>query len=300
MKVGAFEVTEPAPELEEPHALAMLRPWVDVGSVGSLALARLERHFHARELGKLERPGTFFDFTRYRPTISMRAGKREVTVPNSLITYAKRDGGHDFVSLHLLEPHMFGEDYTESVIELLLQLRVKRYALLGSMYDAVPHTRPLLVTGSVAGSEAKERTDAAKVEQSSYEGPTTITYLVGQQLQDHGVETASLIVHLPQYVQLEEDFTGMSRLLNVLGSIYELPDYLSNHKKGEAQYQDITRMVADNPRLQPVIQQLEQSYDAKAASEPGAGPSAGPEAELSPEIEKFLHEMDEKFESDSS
>lgn len=62
MKVGAFELTEPLPELREPHALAMLRPWIDVGSVGSLALARLESHLQAQELGKLAKPGMFFDF----------------------------------------------------------------------------------------------------------------------------------------------------------------------------------------------------------------------------------------------
>ena len=293
MKVGAFDIVEPAPELNEPHALAMLRPWVDVGSVGSLSLARLERHFHAKKLGEIERPGNFFDFTRYRPVISTRRGKREITIPNSSISYAKRDEGHDFIFLHLLEPHMFGEDYTDSIVQLLRAFNVRRYALIGGMYDAVPHTRPLLVTGSVAGARAQEEAESAKVEQSSYEGPTTINYLVNQELQKLGVETASLIVHLPQYAQLEEDFTGMSRLLKALASMYNLPDYLANHKKGEAQYQDLSRMVSDNPRLQPVIQQLEANYDSRGA---GDQPS-GDEPKLAPEVEDFLREMDEKFEA---
>ena len=30
-------------------------------------------------------------------------------------------------------------------------------------------------------------------------------------------------VHLPQYVQLEEDYAGAARLLEVLSSIYDLP-----------------------------------------------------------------------------
>ena len=68
MKIGAFEITEPVPELKDPHAFAMIRPWVDVGSVGTLTLSRLERFLGSKELGKLARPGNFFDFTRYRPT----------------------------------------------------------------------------------------------------------------------------------------------------------------------------------------------------------------------------------------
>lgn len=57
MTIGAFEVKEPLPDLREPHALTMLRPWVDVGTVGSLTLRRLERHVQARELAELARPG---------------------------------------------------------------------------------------------------------------------------------------------------------------------------------------------------------------------------------------------------
>ena len=85
MKIGAFELTEPLPELKEPHVFAMVRPWVDVGSVGTLTLARLENHLGAKELGQLTRPGEYFDFTRYRPTMNLVKGEREVTVPNSTI-----------------------------------------------------------------------------------------------------------------------------------------------------------------------------------------------------------------------
>ena len=43
MQIGAFELNEPLPELRDPHVFAMVRPWVDVGSVGTLTLNRLER-----------------------------------------------------------------------------------------------------------------------------------------------------------------------------------------------------------------------------------------------------------------
>ena len=72
MRVGAFEISEPVPELHDPHALVMIRPWVDVGSVGTLTLARLERHFAAKDLAKLARPGNFFDFTRKLQTRNIR------------------------------------------------------------------------------------------------------------------------------------------------------------------------------------------------------------------------------------
>ena len=156
MRIGAFDITEPVPELREPHVFAMVRPWVDVGSVGTLTLNRLERFLGSKELGRLARPGVFFDFTRYRPTIRMTEGQREVKIPNSIIRYAQTENGPDYLFFHLLEPHSNGEDYTDSVLELVKHFQVKRYCRLGAMYDAVPHTRPLLVTGSL-GSVQQNR-----------------------------------------------------------------------------------------------------------------------------------------------
>ena len=83
MKLGEFEIAEPIPELRDPHVLAVLRPWIDVGSVGTLTLSRLERHLRAQELGRLARPGRFYDFTRYRPRSFLNEGRREFSIPNT-------------------------------------------------------------------------------------------------------------------------------------------------------------------------------------------------------------------------
>jgi hypothetical protein len=34
VRIGAFEVKEPIPELNEPYLFAILRPWIDVNNVG--------------------------------------------------------------------------------------------------------------------------------------------------------------------------------------------------------------------------------------------------------------------------
>jgi hypothetical protein len=45
---------------------------------------------------------------------------------------------------------MLAEAYIDSVVELFKTFGVKRYCLIGSMYEMVPYTRPLLVTGSAS------------------------------------------------------------------------------------------------------------------------------------------------------
>lgn len=283
---------ESLPELKEPHALAMLRPWVDSGSVGSLVLGQLESHFHATELGRLERPGTFFDFTRYRPTYYFKEGRREIEVPNATVSYAVTGGAHDLVFFHLLEPHMLGELYAESVLGVLEKLGVKRYCLVGSMYDLVPHTRPLIVSGMASDPSLEEEMRRLNVKSSTYEGPTSIAVLVSMEGLKRNMDAMSLIVHLPQYAQMDENHIGQHCLLDIIQMLYSFKiDLTQIAGKAESQRRQLDVAVESSPEARQIVRQLEARMDAQA-KEGGKGAVVSP---LSPEIEKFLREVDKKF-----
>lgn len=299
MRVGAFEIVEPVPELREPHAFAMIRPWVDVGSVGTLTLNRLERFMGSKELGRLHRPGTFFDFTRYRPNMRFVDGARQVKIPNSTIRYATTENGPDYLFLHLLEPHSNGEDYTDSILDVVRYFGVKRYCRVGAMYDAVPHTRPLLVTGSLGSVEQKRPVPNFKLQQSTYQGPTTIMNLLSEGIERDEIETINFMVHLPQYVQLEEDYAGTSRMIEVLSSVYEnIPPDLAPVRRGQRQYRELNATVDRNSELKTLIQQMEQYYDSQLTAETSASESE-PAPALSPEIEAFLSELGGRLDGES-
>ena len=286
VRLGAFELKEPLPELQDPHAVVILRPWVNVGRVGSLVLARLERHLGAQELGELARPGNFYDFTRYRPRSRLVGDRREMTIPNSTISYACREDRHDFLFLNLREPHAFGEDFVDSILEIVKTFNIKRYCLIGGMYDIVPHTRPLLVSGATSGQRATEDARRVRVQESNYQGPTSITALITQEAKKLEVEHMTFVVHLPQYVQLEEDYAGVARLMEIICSIYQLPPHLVDQERGQKQYTDLSSAVERNPELKGVLEQLEAQYDARP--EPTEEPIP-----LSPEVERFLREVGE-------
>ncbi len=291
MKLGEFEFKEPLPELKDPHLLAVLRPWIDVGRVGSLSLNRMERHLRAKELGRLHRPGLFYDFTRYRPRSYFNEGRREVSIPNTIIRYAGREEGPDLLLAHLLEPHLYGEDYTEAMLELLSRMGVKRYSLVGAMYDMVPHTRPLLVSGSGVGGELEEEQRQVGIQSSDYEGPTTITYLIPQEAAKEGIETRTLVVHLPQYYQVDEDLMGTARLMEILCSRYGLPERLIEQERGKEQYDSIANMVNDEGEdISSLLQQLEEHYDRDQRDKQPPPPP------LSANIEEFLRDLNQGFE----
>ena len=294
MRLGAFELEGPLPELRAPHALATLRPWVDVGSVGRLTFRSLERHFQAKDLAKLARPGVFFDFTRYRPTIHTVDGQRQVTVPTVNVRYARGEGEHDFIFLHLLEPHLNGEGFVHSVVNLLKQLDVRRYCLVGSMYDLVPHTKPIMVTGAASGEDTLSRVRSLGVHSSSYEGPTSIASLVSQEVLKVGVETMGLIAHLPQYAQMDVDHCGRLRILELLCDLYDLDMDLDRVRLRAGQQQEELKSAMErNPEVRSLVQQLERQYDDRV-SQLRQGHTEQV-SELSPEVQDFLEQLGDQF-----
>jgi hypothetical protein len=283
VRIDAFDVKEPIPKLNDPYAFAILRPWIDVNNVGTLVLNELETQFGAVELARLAKPGHFFDFTRYRPTLYLEEGVRKVSIPNVTLRYAKREGGNDLLFLRLLEPHALSEVYVDSVLSLLKTFKVKKYILLGSMYDVVPHTRPLIVNGGAIGREAEQELRKSGALPSHYQGPTTITILITQKAQEFGIETSWFIVSLPQYVLLEEDYLGKVRLMEILNLLYHIPIAKRDFEMALEQRSLISQKVERTPELKNLLPQLETMYEIRIRTKEGEKMS-----KLSSEMEEIL------------
>lgn len=289
MRIGAFQLNDPVPEFKDLHAIALLHPWVDAGSVGTLALERLENHFGAQELGKLHRPGSFFDFTRYRPTSKFVEGERVIVVPNTNVYYALQEEGPDFLFIHLMEPHAFAERYVKSVAELIKALDVKRYCRISGMYNAVPHTRRLRITGSPELEKMPQMAGLITPRRATggYQGPTSIMNSLTDELEKQGTEMINFMVHLPHYLSLDEDYQGTARLMEVLCALYDLPSHLVEADLGASQYLDVGNRVEKNLQVKALVSKLEEYYDDQQ-EEPEQEEESPP---LAPGVESFLREM---------
>ena len=298
MKVGDFEIDVPDPPLREPHCIAILKPWINVGNVGQIVLRRLGRMYAAERIGQLERPGKFYDFTRYRPEIRLRDGVRNVRVPNTVIRMARRAEAPDLLLLQLLEPHSFAEDFNDSIIEVLKLLKVTRYVQIGGMYDSVPHSRPLPVTGTARGWEPPSDFSGVKLRSSRYQGPTSMSSQISERARTElELETLSLMVHLPLYLKLDDDYAGSARILTVLSDLYGFSRQLPEIEMAEKQYDQVTPAMNDNPALRDMVERFERDSDVDSS---GGDPAEGPgedsgesrgEISLSPEIERFLSDV---------
>jgi predicted ATP-grasp superfamily ATP-dependent carboligase len=283
VRIGCFQLRESVPECNDPYVIATLRPWIDVNKVGSLVLNELEVRFGATELGTLSKPGLFYDFTRYRPTIHIEDGIRDLSIPNTSIHYAQREGQNDLLLLRLLEPHANAELYISSVLKLLKAFKVRKYILLGSMYDAVPHTRPLLISGYGMGDAALEDVKKIGALPITYYGPSTMVNLITKEAAESGIEASVFIVSLPQYVVLEEDHLGKVRLMEVLNILYDIPVDTEDFERALEQRKMIAERVETMPDVKILLPQLENAYEARVKAMDAEG-----SAHLTSEMEEIF------------
>ncbi len=290
--VGPFQLQDDLPAFERPRLLLCLRPWIDVGSVGTMALTFLEETWGSRRIAQLARPGAFYDFTRYRPTLHRREGQRIVTVPNTFLNHTRSPDGQDWLLLHALEPHSHGDDYAEGLLQLMTRLGVAEYAMIGAMYAAVPHTRPPVASGGASDDTMRERLLRLSVRESGYEGPTTIMAVVPAIAAAAGIHTMTVILQLPAYAQLERDYRGLLAALELLSSLYGLSLNLDSLRgQSDRQLAIMNESAKEDSRVQAWIGELEALYDSEA----GAPATEEPGPPLSPELERFLHDIERRW-----
>jgi hypothetical protein len=291
MEIGSYSISEPIPQLNKPHLISVLYPWIDAGSSATLALSRIRSRFASKHFAELKNPSHFFDMTRYRPNTEQKGKERKVVLPNTKFWYGKLEGQPDMLFCELLEPHAMSEDYAKSFIEMLKFFDVKRHIRIGSMLDTVPHTRPLRLTGNVELEYSALFENILSPRRSVYEGPTSITMaLLTEEQKKLGIETNSFMLHLPQYLDLEKDYSGAAKLIEALSVLYGMPIECPETSRGRRQYEQITKQLSleANTDLRKIILKLEEMFDKnqKIVSE---SEQASP---LSPEIEQFIKDLE--------
>jgi hypothetical protein len=107
-----------------------------------------------------------------------------------------------------------------------------------------------------------------------------------------GIETLSLIVHLPQYFGLENDHRGQTTLMEMLSSLYGFPvdqdDLDAANKQADSVSQLAEQMMQQEPSYRAILKYLEDNYDSRVNKTKG-------ESKLSPELEQLLQDLSRRF-----
>ena len=260
MNINEFKLDIPIGSYSNSHFISILRPWINVGNVGHNVISRLVDIFELEEIGELSRPSKYYDMTRYRPEILYENGERIIRIPNTKIFGKKNPKGNNEINMfliYMLEPHNNSEDYNDAMMDLIQKLDGKRFVSVGGMFDSVPHTRPLPVTGTYKGWIPPEPLNEILKYNSKYEGPTSITNQLGSLLNNLiSIELLSLMVHIPLYIKLNDDYMATSRLLEFLSRVYDFPTDFPEKQKGINQYQKLNKDLSNNNSILDIIKKF--------------------------------------------
>ena len=265
------------------------------GAWGSSTVAALEHIAEQRGtrlLASIE-PEPFFDFTVRRPLASIEDGERVVHWPENRFELLEAGPGadldRDIVLLIGTEPQLRWADFAAAVTAVMEQIGVRASVMLGAFRAPTPHSRLLPLELHTTDGELAAALRLPG-EPWSYEGPASISTLVGVACAERGWPTAGLIAETPFYVDAEPQPHATLALVRALTCALDLEVDVDSLEE------DVQELDAEaeeaRGRSEPfaaLVANLEQEYDQQSGSFDSSSGAAGTAApELLADVEAFL------------
>lgn len=275
------------PDTKLGHLLIAYAGWPDAAESATNTIKYLIRKLQAKKFAEID-PEEFFVFTQERPRSSRtRDGRRRIHWPANEFYHWTGEGTGKQTSLMFLlgvEPNLRWRTFSSIIADLAQQSGVKNVIHVGALLDAVPHTRPVRMTGSSTQPDLQKALDSASVGSSNYQGPTGISTAVMDACTKQGMGYASLWGNTPHYLQAAPNYRISYTLAKSLVSLLDLPIDLTELSAAADTFDaEVAKAAGQDDQLTEYIKKLEDRYDESATSSEMPDP-AGVVAEL----EQFL------------
>ncbi|MGI8459954.1 MAG: PAC2 family protein [Propionibacteriaceae bacterium] len=265
--------------LRDPVVVVAFGGWNDGGGAASGVVDHLSDVYDATSVFELD-PDDFYDFQVSRPQVHVpEADERVVSWPTTELKVSRLGDGRDLLLVSGIEPNFRWRQFTRLLVSALRSADVRRVYLLGALLADNPHTRPIPVSVTTRGAELA---DALGVDVSTYEGPTGILGVLGDELDGLGVEVISLWAAVPHYVSHppcpKATLALLSRLEDLLDSTLEMGDLPELSKAWE---RGVDELAADDSEVADYVATLEEQRDTAEL------PEASGDA-IAAEFERYL------------
>lgn len=282
------------PELRDPVLLAAFAGWNDAAEVATGALRYLTRQWHAEPCAEIE-PEEFFVFTDTRPQVRVvDSVQRRITWPQNQFYHARPpDSPRDYLLLIGCEPNLRWRTFTSLVLDYATDLGVKRVINLGGLLADVLHTRPAVLTGSVADADLARKVSGLGIHRSRYEGPTGIVGVLADVCRQRGIVSGSIWGNVPHYIGSMMNPPVSAALLTCLGELLDLKVDLTEMNRAAMRFNaQVTSAIANDADVAAYIHQLEEREREKSEADqpdPSATLSELPSPDVVVrELEEFL------------
>ncbi|MCH8896783.1 MAG: PAC2 family protein [Chloroflexi bacterium] len=283
------------PQRNLDHLVIAYGGWPDAAESATNTIKYLLRKLEAKKFAEID-PEEFFVFTQERPRTSRtRDGHRRIHWPaNEFYQWTspsgdnngEKGGGKTSGLMFLLgmEPNLRWRTFSNIIADLAQEAGIKSVIHVGALLDAVPHTRPVRLTGSSTEPDLQKALDSASVGSSNYQGPTGISTAVMEACTRRGIAYASLWGHTSHYLQAAPNYRISYTLAKSLVTLLDLPIDLTEMRAAANTFDaEVLKAINDDDQLAEYIKKLEDKYDESVTSSDMPEP-----ADVVRELEQFL------------
>ena len=276
------------PELRKPTWVGAFIGWLDAQEGASRSIRYLVKQLKAKRFVEID-PEEFYDFTAVRPSAyNDDQGQRVIRWPTNELFYGfNPETETDFILFLGTEPSLKWRTYIETMMSVIDRYGVETVVTLGSLADAVPHTRDSLISGNANKDEIKDRLGGLRLMGSGYQGPVGITSVFADACTKRGLDCLSLWGHAPHYVQRRPNDKVVKALIGRLNQMLGLTVPLEEVEERARTFEtEVTKAISSSVEVSAYVKRLERQFDS--AIEQG-GELPNPEAVVD-DLEAFLRQ----------
>jgi proteasome assembly chaperone (PAC2) family protein len=231
------------PAATELYLIGGWQQWADAGSVSSGLPQYLIAQTGARKIGEINADG-FYLFqipgTHHllRPEVHFEEGYSQRIKPRRNEFYYAELGEKGLILFTGDEPHMNIDRYADGIFEVMKLLRVRRGALVGGVYGAMPYDKDREVSCAYSLRRMKHDLEQYAVRFSDYQGGATIGSYLVDRAEGAEVELFTFNAFVPAYdftpaaasvqgVRIEQDYRAWYELMRRFNHMFGLGINLS-------------------------------------------------------------------------
>ncbi|MBN1580968.1 MAG: PAC2 family protein [Anaerolineae bacterium] len=233
------------PVAKEIYMIAGWHQWADAGEISSGLPQYLIKRTRAEKIGVMHSNAGYYLFqvpgTHHflRPQVKLKDGYRQSMPANRNEFYYAGNDEKGLVIFLGEEPHINVERYAEVFFEAVGELGVKRVAIVGGVYGAMPYEKEREISCIYSLPKMKDELAEYAVKFSSYEGGATIGSYLADRAEQYEVELLVFYGFVPAYdfsqfselvpgIRIERDFKAwydlMKRFNHMFGLDFDLSD----------------------------------------------------------------------------
>jgi len=266
---NALELWE-KPTPQSLYMIAGWHQWADAGAVSSGLPYYLINHLKAHKIGEIKADG-FYLFqlpgTHHllRPEVKFEDGYSKTIRPRENEFYYAGSERAGLVIFLGEEPHLDIDRYADSLFAAARELKVKRLAMVGGVYGAMPYEKDREVSCSYSLPYMKEELSRYAVRFSNYEGGATIGSYLVDRAEQANLEALVFNAFVPAYdfsqagvplqgLRIEDDYKAWYEVMLRLTHMFTLPLDLSDlDRQSEALVASMDEKLTDLEAKMPQL-----------------------------------------------